>query len=442
MLNRHKKEIKSQNMVPPKKTLFYGWYMVIVGLVILTLNALAVFRGIGVLVVVLQKNFSWSRTEISIGNVLSRAEGAALGPIEGFLIDKIGAKRMILIGMIIMGVGFFAFSRIQNVWQFYIVFMIITLGAGLGGWLAVASVLNNWFIRNRTMAMAIAMSGIHLAGIFLPLYAYAIDWQFRFTLVAMGVIIILVGIPSYLLTRNTPEEVGLLPDGEASLDHGFGVDADNQNTPKEFDFTLKQALSAPVFWVITASHVSSTMALATMGVHLTPRITDMMIDLGREESVALYWASFVESGYAIFAFPAIFISGWLGDRMSKKNLLIVFMFMQGVSTLILAYANTLWMAFVFAFIYGISFGGRVPIMSAIRGEYFGRKAFASITGWSMLPNGVLMAISPVVTAWWYDTTGSYFLPFFILSVITLIGGVIMFFAKPPNRLIPQDIGEK
>ena len=168
----------------------------------------------------------------------------------------------------------------------------------------------------------------------------------------------------------------------------------------------------------------------------------MMIDLGREESVALYWASFVESGYAIFAFPAIFISGWLGDRMSKKNLLIVFMFMQGVSTLILAYANTLWMAFVFAFVYGISFGGRVPIMSAIRGEYFGRKAFASITGWSMLPNGVLMAISPVVTAWWYDTTGSYFLPFFILSVITLIGGVIMFFAKPPNRLIPQDIGEK
>ena len=179
MLNRHKKEIKSQNMVTPKKTLFYGWYMVIVGLVILTLNALAVFRGIGVLVVVLQKNFSWSRTEISIGNVLSRAEGAALGPIEGFLIDKIGAKRMILIGMIIMGVGFFAFSRIQNVWQFYIVFMVITLGAGLGGWLAVASLLNNWFIRNRTMAMAIAMSGIHLAGIFLPLYAYAIDWQFR-----------------------------------------------------------------------------------------------------------------------------------------------------------------------------------------------------------------------------------------------------------------------
>ena len=141
MLNRQKKEIKSQNMVTPKKTLFYGWYMVILGLVILTLNALAVFRGIGVLVVVLQKNFSWSRTEISIGNVLSRAEGAALGPIEGFLIDKIGAKRMILIGMIIMGVGFFAFSRIQNVWQFYIVFMVITLGAGLGGWLAVASLL-------------------------------------------------------------------------------------------------------------------------------------------------------------------------------------------------------------------------------------------------------------------------------------------------------------
>ena len=130
-----------------KKPLFYGWYIVLVGLVVLTLNALAVFRGIGVLVVVLQKNFAWSRTQISIGNVLSRAEGAALGPIEGFLIDKIGAKRMLLIGMTIMGLGFVAFSRIQTVWQFYIVFLIITLGAGLGGWLAIASLLNNWFVK-------------------------------------------------------------------------------------------------------------------------------------------------------------------------------------------------------------------------------------------------------------------------------------------------------
>ena len=439
MFNRQNNEIEFNNSPSQKKTIFYGWYIVLVGLVVLTLNALAVFRGIGVLVVVLQKNFAWSRTQISIGNVLSRAEGAALGPIEGFLIDKIGAKRMLLIGMTIMGLGFFAFSRIQNVWQFYIVFLIITLGAGLGGWLAIASLLNNWFVKNRTMAMAIAMSGIHLAGIFLPLYAYAIDWEFRFTLVAMGVLIILIGIPSYLLTSNTPEEIGLLPDGDQSNDDQ-NVEISSQNSPKEFDYTLKQALKSSSFWVITAAHVSSNMALAAMGVHLTPRITDMMIALGREESVALYWASFVESGYAIVALPAIFISGWLGDRMSKKNLLMIFMFLQGISTLILSYANSLFMAFVFAFIYGIAFGGRVPLMSAIRGEYFGRKAFASITGWSMLPNGILMAISPVLTAWWYDSVGSYFIPFFVLSILTLIGVIIMFFANPPDRSIPQETG--
>ena len=126
MFNRQNNEIEFNNSPSQKKTIFYGWYIVLVGLVVLTLNALAVFRGIGVLVVVLQKNFAWSRTQISIGNVLSRAEGAALGPIEGFLIDKIGAKRMLLIGMTIMGLGFVAFSRIQNVWQFYIVFLIIT----------------------------------------------------------------------------------------------------------------------------------------------------------------------------------------------------------------------------------------------------------------------------------------------------------------------------
>ena len=119
-----------------------------------------------------------------------------------------------------MGVGFFAFSRIQNVWQFYIVFMVITLGAGLGGWLAVASVLNNWFIRNRTMAMAIAMSGIHLAGIFLPLYAYAIDWQFRFTC-RNGSDNNFGRYPKLSINKKYPEEVGLLPDGEESLEDKF-----------------------------------------------------------------------------------------------------------------------------------------------------------------------------------------------------------------------------
>jgi nitrate/nitrite transporter NarK len=72
----------------------------------------------GVLMVVLQDNFKWSRTQISVGALLSRVEGAALGPIEGFLIDRIGARRMIIIGFSIMALGFVLFSLIRSLWQF------------------------------------------------------------------------------------------------------------------------------------------------------------------------------------------------------------------------------------------------------------------------------------------------------------------------------------
>ena len=101
--------------------------------------------------VVLQENFKWSRTQISFGALLSRVEGAALGPIEGFLIDKIGARKMIIIGFAIMALGFVLFSLIQSLWQFYVVFILITLGSGIGGWLAIVSVINGWFVQRLSL---------------------------------------------------------------------------------------------------------------------------------------------------------------------------------------------------------------------------------------------------------------------------------------------------
>ena len=417
---------------------FYGWWIVMIGVVLLTINSLAVFRGIGVLVIVLRKELGWNRTQVTIGTFLSRAEGAALGPIEGYLIDKIGARKMVLIGMSIMGVGFLMFSRIQNVWQFYAVYIVITLGAGMGGWLAVASLINNWFIRKKSIAMAIAMSGIYIAGFLLTPYGKAMYIDFRLTLLVIGLIVLVVTFPSVFIIRNKPELMGLLPDGNRGCRNKKTL-SDNPNTLPDLamgtnpiDFTVSQALKLPVFWILTLAHVCSTISIATMGVHLTPRITDLLVSLGRSEESALTLATNVEFVYSAFALPAIFISGSLGDRFSKQKMLVFFLILQSISTLILALGNTLSMAFVFAVIYGIAFGGRVPLMSAIRGDYFGRKNFASITGWSMLPNGILMAIVPVTIAWWYDNYHTYTLPFLVLAMINFVGAVVMIFANPPR----------
>ena len=406
------------------KQFFYGWYLVAVGVFLLSISSLGVFRGMSPLMPVLQKNFGWTRTQISLSSLLTRVEGAALGPIEGFLIDRIGARKMVLIGFSIMAVGFVLFSFIQNLWQFYAVFILINLGNGIGGWLAVVTILNSWFRRKRTIAMAGAMSGILIAGIFVPPYTIALNHGFRVTVFVFGLIILAVALPCVKIIKNNPEELGLLPDGaetESDLDKST---PSKSSQDQEVEFTVGQALKTRVFWILTVAHVSSTISLATLSIHLMARLQDI--------GLSSTTASYIELVSSVVALPSLFVAGWLGDKVSKKYLVALFLFLQGISTIVLTVANGLPLALLFAVFYGIAFGGRIPLMTAIRGDYFGRKAFASIMGWSMLPNGILMAIAPVWAAWMFDTYGSYTVPFLSYAVINLAGALIMLVVKKPK----------
>ncbi len=406
------------------KQFFYGWYLVAVGVFLLSISSLGVFRGMSPLMPVLQKNFGWTRTQISLSSLMTRVEGAALGPIEGFLIDRIGARKMVLIGFSIMAVGFVLFSFIQNLWQFYAVFILINLGNGIGGWLAVVTILNSWFRRKRTIAMAGAMSGILIAGIFVPPYTIALNHGFRVTVFVFGLIILAVALPCVKIIKNNPEELGLLPDGaetESDLDKST---PSKISQDQEVEFTVGQALKTRVFWILTVAHVSSTISLATLSIHLMARLQDI--------GLSSTTASYIELVSSVVALPSLFVAGWLGDKVSKKYLVALFLFLQGISTIVLTVANGLPLALLFAVFYGIAFGGRIPLMTAIRGDYFGRKAFASIMGWSMLPNGILMAIAPVWAAWMFDTYGSYTVPFLSYAVINLAGALIMLVVKKPK----------
>ena len=502
--------------VRTKKTgkIFYGWWLVGVGVFLLSLMSLGVFRGMSVMTVVLQREFGWTRTQISLSSLFNRVEGAALGPIEGYLIDRIGARKMVLVGFSLMAVGFVLFSLVQNIWQFYAVFLLITLGSGIGGWLAVIAILNNWFHRQRTMALACAMSGIILAGFFLPPYTQALEFSFRGTVFCLGLIIFIVALPAVKILRNRPEDMGLMPDGgpinrvelnplvlvkyigvslgafllvsgavvgaltlfmapsSKLLEFVPGIllgsvaglvsiiyykrrrkalalaeayasqtiidsspititetlpstqNADMLEVDEEQEFTVTEALRTPVFWILTFAHLSSTISLSTLSIHLAPRLTDMGLSLST--------ASKIELLQSLIALPILFLAGWLGDQISKKYLVTIFLFIQGISTLVLALGNSLPMAILFAVLYGVAFGGRIPLMTSIRGEYFGRKAFASIMGWSMLPNGIVMAVAPVWAGWVFDNYGQYTVPFLAYASINIVGAFVMLFARKPK----------
>ncbi len=429
---------------------FYGWWLVGLASFMLTLMSLTVFQGLGTMLVALERQFLWSRTALSGAFSLARVEGAVLGPVEGVLVDRIGTRRMVLIGYIMMGLGFVWMSQIEPAatlglfaWMdftltvlpfeavderlihFYAAYMFITLGSGLGGWLALIAMVNNWFNRRRSFAMATAMSGIHFGGLLIPLLALLIEWfEFRGASLVIGIFLLAVIGPAFMVIRTRPEDMGLNPDGDANAPQSEGIPEAEAKIDDEPDFTARQALVTPAFWLLTIAQVASSVAIVTLALHLVPKLTDTGMSLPQ--------AALVQTVSTIAALPTQFASGYYADRLPKTQLIALFMLIQAAGILVFGLLDAHWTAYAGAVLYGIGFGGRSPLSTAIRGEYFGRKAFATIMGISQLPMNIAMIFAPLFAGYMFDTTGTYVVPFTAFAVLCFLGSILMLFVRKPE----------
>ncbi len=395
----------------------------------LTLMAVSSFQGMGNFLVALERKFGWSRTTLSGPFALGRVQGAVIGPVEGWLIDQLGSRRMILIGYTTMGLGFIFFSQIQSIWQFYVSYIIIAIGGGLGGWLAILTLVNNWFVRRRSFAMATSMSGVHFGGFLVPVLALGLESHgFRITTLGIGVFLLATVLPLTRMVRNRPEESGLLPDGDLPQPES-AVEAENEAVEEDIqepDFTARQALRTPVFWILALVHMTSTISIVTLAIHLVPKLTDMGFTLSSASLVVLL--------FTLIALPTQFLAGYLGDRLPKPPVLVLFLLLQASALVVIAVAEQFWMAYLFAVLYGIGIGGRIPLLTSIRGDYFGRKAFATIMGFSMFPNNIGMIVAPLFAGYMFDTTDSYFVPFSAFAVLGFVGAFGMLFVRKPKAV--------
>ena len=228
--------------------LFYGWTLVGVAAFVMVIGTVPLFQGMTAWFVVLESHFNWTRTQLSIAFSLSRVEGSIMGPISGYLIDRLGSRRMVLIGLIVAGGGFVIMSQMQNIWHFYIAFVVMSMGVGLGTWMPMMTVLNNWFVRNRSTAMALAMEGFLVGGMALvPLLAFVIDPDvpgrpgWRMTALAIGIFLMVMALPVSRLIRNAPEPYGLFPDGDPAARPRQTSTASGE-TAEEPDFTWQEAI--------------------------------------------------------------------------------------------------------------------------------------------------------------------------------------------------------
>ena len=449
---------------------FYGWWLVGVSGSVMVISTTPMFHAMGLWFVALESTFGWTRTQLSLAFAFTRVEGGILGPVEGYLTDKLGTRRLVTIGMIIMGIGWLLFSQVESTenvpylrdWPFhllpgfmqlvvapltfYAVYMLIALGQGLGSWLPLMTMLNNWFNRRRATAMGWSNSTSRLGSLLLiPAIAWAIDPDFdrigwRVTVAIIGVMILVVGLPLTRLIRNRPEDYGLLPDGDKpdrvhmrARETTTDATSPAPSQPQQADFTVRQALRTRAFWLISIGHGFTSMVLIALMAHLAPLMTDQGYDLQT--------AAYVITAYTVVSMLFQIVGGFVGDRVPKRLALFVFTWIQASGVFILTFGPpTLPVAFGFALLFGIGFGGRNPLTVSIRGEYFGRKSFGKIMGLSQVPMNVLLLAAPVFAGVMRDTRGDYIIAFGVLAGFNLLGGALLLMAKNP-RHEHSDIGQ-
>ena len=420
---------------------FYGWFVVGFGALVLAMGGVPLFNGLPVWTPVLRNTFGWTAGQMSWAYSLTQFEGGLLGPLIGAMVDRLGTRRMVLIGFTVLGLGFALFSQIGELWQLYVVFLIMAMGVSMGTWLPIMAAVNNWFIRRRGIAMGLAMEGYAVGGVALPLLlAWAIggtdpsvseNFGWRNSALFIGVLCLVSGAPLSLLVRNRPADIGQLPDGgppsraaQSPVESGEAA-----SERKEEGYTWQQAIRTKTFWFITFGHAFSATIVVTIAAHLGLMLDDRGFSLGT--------ISVVLAVYTAVAAVSMPVGGYLGDRLPARMVAFWFSALQSVALVVAVLGQSTELMLVFAVLYGIGFGGRTSMMMALRGIYFGRKAFAAITGISIAPMNLLLFGAPVFSGLMRDAMGSYDLAFLSIAALSFAGSCLfLFLGRPPGEAAP------
>ncbi len=376
--------------------------------------------------------FGWTRAMTAGAYSLRSVEGGIASPIVGWAVDRYGSRPLIIIGAVVSGGAFVMMPLIQSLWGFYLIYGIL-LSAGMSAmlYLPAWTVIAKWFNRRLSLALAILSVGAGFGGLICaPVAAMLISrYGWRTAFVVLGVFIWCVVIPLAFVIRERPVDIGLAPEGDGPpqiLSPGNAISDSAArvapSTDDAQDYTLKEALKSSAFWFMALAFFFQGVSHSTVTVHTIPALTDVGIPVK-------------QAAYSIGLLTLVSIIGrlafgYLGDHLNKRYLFMVSYTLMGGGLLVLMNARTMAMVWLFIFMFGVGFGGNIPLMPAIRAEYFGRKALGKIQG---VMDPVMMlagATGPVFAGYVFDTTGSYRTAFLVTGLLTFIGAVMIFFARP------------
>jgi MFS family permease len=346
------------------------------------------------------QQFGWTRAQVTSGNALSKlVVGPIFGFIAGWIIDRFGARRVMMAGILMAGGALVGLGWVSTLGMFYLFYFFNALGYVCGGPLPNQVLLSRWFDKSRGKAMGFAYLGIGIGGATVPWISHALvqhfGWQVALRL--LGLLIIVVSFPLAFLVKEAPPQT--------TTDCDLAGPADVTGPFK----TL-------AFYLLTLGSMCSIAAVSG-----TQQNLKLFLSLDRHfaQSEAARVLSLVLS----FSIVGRLLMGWLADRFSKKYVMLLTYLLVAAGIPFLFLGQTRLALYTSAGVFGVGLGGDYMIIPLMTAEIFGMRVLGRLLGVILTAGGIAEAVSPWLTGRLRDATGNYFESCLLLVGVALLGAV-------------------
>ena len=399
------------------RTIYYGW-TVAAACVFIAMAGSGAYNGFGVFIIPMSEEFGWSRSAISLAASVGAIVGGLSQPVFGRVFDRVGGRRLILVGLAAFGVSNVLLMFTNNIVYLVLVFGVLVALAGSAGTFNTAvALVSKWFERCRATAIAMVSAGGSLSGlVFVPFVAYAIPLVgWRNTWLILGLIVLVLAVPvAFLVLKDNPADVGQMPDGNDE-DTQRLMAASRSRAPLDTGYWLNALRSVP-FWQISGGYFVCGVTTSMISTHFVP----YAIEEGFSPAAGAM-AFGALSGLNIIG---VMGAGMLGDRLGRKNILAAVYATRAVSFLVLLTVPGLWGLFGFAVISGFSWYGTVPLTMSLTAEVYGIRHIGTLSGITYLAHAIGGALAVQFAGIMKDVTGDYIVPFGAGGLLLVVAAIV------------------
>lgn len=362
------------------------------------------YRSFGLFFNPLTIEFGWTREEVAGAASLGFLIMGLMNLPAGTLVDRRGPRIVLVAGGFCFGLGYLLMSGVHGLWQVYVFYIIMAVGMSVSDVVSLSTIAR-WFARKRGTVTGLAKIGTGIGMMTMPLVTgYLIEhhgWRTAYLFLGVFAMVTLITMAQFL--RRDPAQMGLRPYGGEK--HEITAPGVEEGTP------FRQALRQRPFWTLFLMYVLIVTCAETVMVHTVPHAGDMGITATSAAGIL----SLLGAG----SIAARVLVGVLLDRIGSRRSLML-CFVPLISSLAwLQFADSLWMLYVFAALYGLSHGAFFTLQAPVVAQLFGTRSHGALFGVIMAGGGIGGAIGPVLTGRAYDTLGSYQLPFLVILAMAV-----------------------